>query len=710
MHRAIAEMSLSNLYVRTLYRYGAPANNNRRCQCRFLSKGNFHCTGVSLDKKKHDTHGAQTSDGAAGVKPLHPLPDTDTRPYALPKRNQIINNLAHNWKDNYARFPKIDYLRDDLSRDNRKRYSNEPVHISTTAREKKRELLSRLNMSYVSSLQQQELQERDLLGLSPREKKEALIRSAQPRGTSQTGPAAAADGGVRRAQIKPVAQPEPDLRLRVALVGRQNVGKSSLWNALKFEAIGDPGAQRGLPRKQLVQDADGVTRDVIETVAELSGLYFTVLDTPGIALPESVGHRSAHNSGQILPPLLTEAAQRAVVTADVILYITSPTTPVDDIQISEVAALEREAPGVPIICVCNKADMVEHPSYDWAEFESLGLGTPVPVSAITKNGFEELADVLEPFVAAHLREQLSADWELEDAAVNGDESAMETIRERNASNERIRITFVGSPNAGKSTVVNRLLGYERSLTSASIMTTRDAIETPCRYRGRRLTLIDTAGANPVKKRREHEFLRELHDVTTRAINRADVCVICFDATQGPPNKRALELANYCADNGRPVIFCGLKWDAVLDGPAVAEAIDFQMRKQIGFARQCICVVVSANNSFNLELLLDECLNVYDVWNKSFPAATLTRFWKRLAKTVNIPSKYARVHRVVQVKTRPPTFLVNLQTRNEFHLLKQVQTNLIRNSFAEEFGFKGVPIRLIQDVKVTRGDEIGRRGF
>ena len=239
------------------------------------------------------------------------------------------------------------------------------------------------------------------------------------------------------------------------------------------------------------------------------------------------------------------------------------------------------------------------------------------------------------------------------------------------------------------------------------MTTRDAVETNCSFRGRRLTLVDTAGVNRERSRRSNDFLHELHIRTKWALQRADVCVVCFDATLGPPGNMPFLVANMCADEGRPVLFCATKWDAVLDGSATAEAIDFQMRKEIGHCRQVNSVVVSATTGQNLALLLDQIIGLYDTWNKHVAAQQLSRFWTRLSKTVNIPSDF-KIRRIKQVKTRPPTFKVHLQTRDEFALLSGVQTNLIRNAFAEEFGFKGVPIRLIQEVKPTRGDEIGRR--
>jgi GTP-binding protein len=298
-----------------------------------------------------------------------------------------------------------------------------------------------------------------------------------------------------------------------------------------------------------------------------------------------------------------------------------------------------------------------------------------------------------------------ADWAIEDLAAEGDESAMDEVRSRNNVDPYIRVAIVGSPNSGKSSLINRLLGFDRNRVTDDSVTTRDAIETPCLYRGRRLRIIDTAGVVRRYKRTAVDFLRELNNVSIRAIQYAHVVVVCFDATLGHPSGVDMNLVQHAVNEGRCVLLCATKWDDVLDHMATAESIDYKIKQQLTEVRFVQAVVTSALQGSNMTLLMDQVLEVYDTWNKRVRNGDLNRFWRRYEKSIVIPHHVSRVVHVSQVSTRPPTFTLKLQTRSEDKILNQLQLSTLRNAIAEEFDFNGVPLRFIQNVKEKHPDVV-----
>ena len=290
------------------------------------------------------------------------------------------------------------------------------------------------------------------------------------------------------------------------------------------------------------------------------------------------------------------------------------------------------------------------------------------------------------------------DWDMEDLAMQGDESAMEEIRDRNSSERFIRIAIVGRTNCGKSSLLNRLVGSERNRSRDENNTTRDAVEIPCLYKGRKLKLIDTAGLSRVRFRRDRDFIGRAHELSLNEIRYAHVCIVVFDATEGHPNKYDMALLHRVASEGRPFVLCANKWDAVLDPTATAEAIDFKIKRQVQEVKYSNAVVVSALTGMNLTLLLDHAIELHDTWNKRVRNAELTKFWRKMEKSVVIPYHVSRIGRISQVNTRPPTFLLRLQTRSEGDRFPKALQEMLKNAIVEEFGFKGVPLRIIQEAK------------
>ncbi|EAN96574.1 putative small GTP-binding protein [Trypanosoma cruzi] len=485
----------------------------------------------------------------------------------------------------------------------------------------------------------------------------------------------------RVAGWQPVVKLLGDQRLRVAIVGRMNSGKSSLFNLLSE----DPTMPN---RKNIVRDFDGITRDSVEGHAQLEGMHFTIIDTPGMV------------NGK-----LVEEAFRTVETADAAIFVTSVDEDLHSAEFDLIHYLQLKC--MPTFVLVNKMDLVPLDEEDRVleRYNGLGLGNAIPFSARRKSGMEMLAAVLEPLYHIHSMQKVENDWDIEDLAMQGDESAMEEIRDRNCADRFIRIALVGRTNSGKSSLINRLVGFERSRAVDEKNSTRDPVELSCIYKGRKVKLIDTAGLTRHRFRADRDFIGRIHDLSVNEIRYAHVVIVVFDATEGHPNKYDMAVLHSVAAEGRPFLLCANKWDAVLDQSATAEAIDFKIKRQVREVKYSNAVVVSAHTGLNLTLLMDQALLLYDTWNKRVRRAELTRLWRKMEKSVIIPYHVARVGRITQVNTRPPTFLLHLQTKNDENTLPKALQEMMKNTIVEEFDFRGVPIRLIQEVKDSNPDYI-----
>ncbi|EPY19167.1 GTP-binding protein [Strigomonas culicis] len=462
-----------------------------------------------------------------------------------------------------------------------------------------------------------------------------------------------------------------------------NCGKSSIFNLLCKDPF--------LPRKgNIVKNFEGITRDSVEGHAQLGDMHFTIIDTPGLV------------DGKIV-----EEAFRTVETADAAIFVTAADAPLSQEESDLVQYLSLKK--MPAFLLVNKMDLVpldaEDDVLDTYNKELAALGRAIPFSARRKEGLVMIAAALEPLYHVHAMKQVENDWDIEDLARSGDAAAMEEIRDRNATDRYIRVAIVGRTNSGKTSLVNRLVGFERSRASGEENTTRDPVEIACTYKGKKMKIIDTAGLARQRYRTDREFIGRLHSLTMHAIRYAHVVIVVFDATEGHPNKYDMAILHKVASEGRPFLLCANKWDIVLDQAATAEAIDFKIKRQVREVKYSNAVVVSAHTGQNLTLLMDEVLAVYDTWNKRVRRAELTKFWRKLEKSVIIPYHVARIGRITQVNTRPPTFLLQLQTKDDENLLPKSLQEMLKNALVEEFDFYGVPIRLIQEVKDSNPDYI-----
>ena len=433
----------------------------------------------------------------------------------------------------------------------------------------------------------------------------------------------------------------------VAIIGRPNVGKSTLFNRLSGKKLA------------LVDDTPGVTRDRREADAMLAGAAFRVIDTAGL---EDVRDSS-------LEARMRRQTEQAVREADVALFVIDARegiTPMD-----ELVARDLRRQKTPIILIANKAEGRAGIT-GVGEAYSLGFGEPIPISAEHGDGMGDLFDALAPYIAAP---------GLEEAA-----------NEAEADDGRIHVAIVGRPNAGKSTLMNALLGEERVLTAPEAGTTRDSIAVDFQYAGRTLRLVDTAGLR--RRARVSEKVEQMAvDDALRAIRLAHVVILVLDA-EAVLDKQDLTIARWVLEEGRALVIAVNKWDAVTDRAAALQRLSDRLQTSLPQVVGIPTVTISALRGQRLDGLLEAVLTIYDVWNRRVPTAQLNR-WLEAMRAAHAPplasGRTNKLRYITQVKARPPTFALFLSQPDE--LPDSYQRYLV-NGLRDPFGLKGVPIRLL----------------
>ena len=431
--------------------------------------------------------------------------------------------------------------------------------------------------------------------------------------------------------------------LTVAILGRPNVGKSTLFNRLAGR------------RLALVDDTPGLTRDRREAEGRLGDLRFRMIDTAGLedAAPGDLAAR------------MQEQTHRALAAADVALLVVDTRAGVTALDRHFANWLRRA--GKPVILVANKA---EGAAFSGAfEAFDLGLGDPVPISAEHGEGLNALFAALTPLADAAAR----------DPAQEREERAL-------------KLAIVGRPNVGKSTLVNRLLGEERMLTGPEPGTTRDAIALPWQWRGRRIELCDTAGLRRRPKVEEKLEKLAVGDAL-RAIRFAEVVVLVVDATQAL-ERQDLTIARLVADEGRAMVLAVNKWDLVRDKKAALALIKEGLETSLPQLAGLSAVTVSALEGKGLDRLMQSVLAAEAAWNRRIPTPRLNRFLAE-AQERNPPplvsGRRLRLRYATQVNVRPPTFALFASKPGELpDSYRRYLTNLLR----EAFDLPGVPIRMM----------------
>ncbi len=436
-------------------------------------------------------------------------------------------------------------------------------------------------------------------------------------------------------------------RGRVAIVGRPNVGKSSLFNRL----VGR--------REAIVADQPGVTRDVKEGVAELDdGTLVTLLDTGGLWS----GDRWEAKIRQRV-----EVEQRAV---DLVLFCVdgrSDLTAADE----EIADWLR-GQGVPVLLLATKIDDPKHAqSPEMYELYGLGFGEPLPVSA------------------EHARGIYALEERIADALPDLHESTEE---------DAVTIAIVGRPNAGKSSLVNALLGDERVIVSDEAGTTRDSVDIRMEFGGRPFVLVDTAG---IRRKPSHdvEYYSKLR--SELAMKRAEVAVLVVDPFELGDHE--MRIANMALEDGIPVVMAINKWDLVTDQMMadVNRAIDIEL-SHLAFAPK---VYTSAETDFGLHELLATCIRVFDTARRRIPTGEMNQWikvWTQRQAPPNFKGRPLKLLYATQADVAPPTFVFSVNTE-EF--LTRAYEQYLRNRIRDDLGFSEVPIRMVFK---GRGKDAGKR--
>ena len=428
----------------------------------------------------------------------------------------------------------------------------------------------------------------------------------------------------------------------VAIVGRPNVGKSTLFNVLAGEKIA------------IIKDIPGVTRDRIYAKCEWRDTTFRIVDTGGIE-PESE---------DIILKQMRRQAELAMDIADVILFITdvkAGVTPSD----KEIALMLKRTKK-PVILVCNKCDKVGGVPPEVYEFYDLGLGDPLAISAGSRLGIGELLDA----VYDNLGEDI----------------------ENNEDDERIKVAIIGKPNAGKSSLINKILNEERLIVSDIAGTTRDAIDSEFDNKYGKYTFIDTAGIR--RKNKIYEKIEEYSVLKAKnAIDRANVCVILIDATEGVTEQDE-KIAGIAHEAGKGIIIAINKWDLVEKDTYTMAEYKKQVYNKLAYLKYAPIIFMSVvtgqriNNIFELINTVDKNNNL------RVPTGLLNDVISEAIAITQPPSDKGRrlkVYYITQVSTRPPTFVIFVNSKPLMHFS---YVRYLENHLRKHFEFKGTPIHMI----------------
>ena len=428
----------------------------------------------------------------------------------------------------------------------------------------------------------------------------------------------------------------------VAIVGRPNVGKSTLFNALAGENI------------SIIKDTPGVTRDRIYADVEWLNVSFTLIDTGGIE----------PDSNDVILSQMREQAQIAIDTADVIIFMTDLKQGLVDSD-SKVADMLRRS-HKPVVLAVNKVDSPSRDMAEVYEFYNLGIGDPVPFSAANRTGIGDLLDE----VMKHLElEQTEED-----------------------ENERPRIAIVGKPNVGKSSLVNKLLGEQRMIVSDIAGTNRDAVDAAVTWNDREYIFIDTAGLRRKSKVKEElERYSIIRSVT--AVERADVVVLMIDATEGVTEQDA-KIAGIAHDRGKGIIIAVNKWDAIEKDDKTIYRFTNKVREVLSFMAYAEILFISAQTGQRLPKLF-ECIDMV-MANQSMRVGTgvLNEIMTEAVALQQPPSdkgKRLKLYYITQVAVKPPTFVIFV---NDKELMHFSYTRYIENKIRDTFGFRGTSLKFI----------------
>ncbi len=428
----------------------------------------------------------------------------------------------------------------------------------------------------------------------------------------------------------------------IAIVGRPNVGKSTLFNKL----IGQ--------RLSIVEDTPGVTRDRIYGKAEWRNKPFMLVDTGGIE----------PDSKDIILSQMRAQAQLAIDSANVIIFVVDITTGMTANDQSVASMLLKS--GKPVVLCVNKCDSLGEPPADIYEFYNLGLGEPIPVSSVHGHGTGDLLDAAFEYMP-------------EEDVEEYDDSI-------------IKVAVIGKPNAGKSSLINKIAGEQRVIVSDIAGTTRDAIDTVIERDGEKYVFIDTAGI-----RRKSKVIENVERYSVlrayMAIDRADVCVIMIDANEGYTEQDS-KVAGYAHEQGKACVIAVNKWDSIEKTDKTMNEFRKKLEVDFSFMSYAPFVFISALTGQRIDKLFEMIKYTAEQNARRITTGMLNDLLSYATARVQPPSdkgKRLKLYYMTQASTKPPTFVVFCNSKNLFHYSYQ---RYIENQVREAFSLDSTPIRIV----------------
>ena len=423
----------------------------------------------------------------------------------------------------------------------------------------------------------------------------------------------------------------------VSIIGAPNVGKSTLFNKIVGKKI------------SITEDTPGVTRDRINADASWLNKHFLLVDTGGLDFKDT----------DVFKVNIKEQVNLALDMSDVIIFLTDGVlgvTPTD----REISNFLRKS-NKKIILAINKFDS-KQTKENYYDFFELGFDNPILISSEQGTGVGDLLDeVIKGFPS---NEEIDDDSD-------------------------IRVTFIGKPNVGKSLLVNKIIGEERSIVTNMAGTTRDAIDSKFRYKDENYILVDTAGLR--KKAKINEAIERYSVIRTlTAIERSNVCVLVIDAKEGVSEQDS-KIVGYAHDNNKAIIVAVNKWDLIEKDNTTMKEFEYNIRKRLPFINYAPIVYISALTGQRIVNLLDTILIVNNNYNHRIKTGVLNDILNRAVLSTQAPSdkgKRAKLYYGSQVAVRPPTFLLSVNDKKLFHFS---YVRYLENQIREYFGFDGVPI-------------------
>lgn len=426
----------------------------------------------------------------------------------------------------------------------------------------------------------------------------------------------------------------------LCIVGRPNVGKSTLFNRIVGKKIA------------ITEDQPGVTRDRIYSEAEWLGNHFTIIDTGGLE-PEKEDTIMSN---------IQKQAQVAIETADVILFVVDGVEGLTSTD-REIATMLRRA-GTEVILACNKIDNPKNAA-DVYEFYELGFGEPMVISSEQSLG---IGDLLDEVVKHFPKEIMESD-----------------------EDDTIKVTLIGKPNVGKSSLINNILGEERVIVTNIPGTTRDAIDSHFEYKEHKYLFIDTAG---LRRKRSIDENVERYSVirTLTAVDRADICILVIDALEGV-TEQDTKIAGYAHDNGKAMIIAINKWDLVQKENLTYREFEKSIRETLGFMVYAPIVFISALTGQRVPKLMDLLNVVNNNYNLRISTGVLNDIINQAVLMNQPPSEKGRrckIYYGTQTSVGPPTFVIFINDKELMHFSYQ---RYLENQIRNHFGFEGTPIKI-----------------